>query len=243
MCKLFGHFEWSSSMISDFSAASFLAPSWKFRSWFVLAAASLLALSFISASLCHTWELDAASFWFEPPAVGFPAHVLFQTLLTGCFGYPRAVRCTPTLRCRRARCSLRNQVQRRLRPCHVWDHPPQPGIILNEERNKKFFEKDQTNSLLQPHFKITLTLDDAEAKNDFWSITEDLICRHHVEPRVNLYVPNEESFPFPLKYIDVTRTTDTTLHVVSEKNIDDYWNVDGNRELSDAWTSFTRFIV
>ena len=28
-----------------------------------------------------------------------------------------------------------------------------------------------------------------------------------------------------------------------EKHIDDYLNVDGNRELSDAWTGFTRFIV
>ena len=26
------------------------------------------------------------------------------------------------------------------------------------------------------------TLDDAEARNDFWSITGDFICRHHVEP-------------------------------------------------------------
>ena len=32
-------------------------------------------------------------------------------------------------------------------------------------------------------------------------------------PRVKLCVPTEESFPLPLKYIDVTRTTDTTLHV------------------------------
>ena len=35
--------------------------------------------------------------------------------------------------------------------------------------------------------------------------------------RVKLYVPTEESFPIPLKYIDVTRTTDTTLDVMSEK--------------------------
>ena len=27
------------------------------------------------------------------------------------------------------------------------------------------------------------------------------------------------------------------------KHIEDYWNVDGQRELSDAWTGFTRFIV
>ena len=47
-----------------------------------------------------------------------------------------------------------------------------------------------------------------------------------------LHVPTEESFPIPLKYIDVTRTTDTTLDMMSKKHTDDYWNVDGERELS-----------
>ena len=28
-----------------------------------------------------------------------------------------------------------------------------------------------------------------------------------------------------------------------EKQIEDYWNMDGKRELSDAWTGFTRFIL
>ena len=50
--------------------------------------------------------------------------------------------------------------------------------------------------------------------------------RHHVEPKVKLYMPKEESFPIPLKYIEITRTTDTSLDVVLEKNIEDYWNVD-----------------
>ena len=27
------------------------------------------------------------------------------------------------------------------------------------------------------------------------------------------------------------------------KQIEDHWNVDGERELSDAWTGFTRFIL
>ena len=49
---------------------------------------------------------------------------------------------------------------------------------------------------------------DGEAKSEFWSISGDFIYRHHMELRVKLYVPTEESFPFPLKYIDVTRTTD-----------------------------------
>ena len=88
------------------------------------------------------------------------------------------------------------------------------------------------------------TLDDAgEAINDFWSITGDFICRHHVEPRIKMYVPREESFHIPMKYIDVTRNTHTSLDVMMEKNIDDYWNVDGERELSDAWTGFKRFIL
>ena len=64
-----------------------------------------------------------------------------------------------------------------------------------------------------------------------------------MEPRVKLYVPTEESFPILLKYIDVTRTTHTSLDVLLEKHIEDFWNVDEDRELSDAWTGCTRFIL
>ena len=41
---------------------------------------------------------------------------------------------------------------------------------------------------------------------------------HHVEPRVQLYVPKEESFPIPLQYIDVTRTKHTNLDVLQESD-------------------------
>ena len=85
------------------------------------------------------------------------------------------------------------------------------------------------------------SLYDGEARNNFWSMSGNCICRNHVEPRVKLYVSREASFPIPLKYIDVTRATSTTLDVMLEKNINDYWNVDGDRELSDTWTGFTRF--
>ena len=44
-----------------------------------------------------------------------------------------------------------------------------------------------------------------------WSIESDFIYRHHTEPRVHLYVPKEESFPIPLKYFDLTKTTFTSL--------------------------------
>ena len=64
-----------------------------------------------------------------------------------------------------------------------------------------------------------------------------------MEPRVKLYMPKEESFPIPLKYIDVTKTTHTSQDISLEKHLDDYWNVDGERELSDASTGFTRFFL
>ena len=81
--------------------------------------------------------------------------------------------------------------------------------------------------------------DAGEAINDFWSMSGNFIYRHHVEPRVKLYSPREESFPIPLKYIDVSRTARTNLNVKQERRIDDYWNIDGSRDLSDSWTGFT----
>ena len=56
-------------------------------------------------------------------------------------------------------------------------------------------------------------------------------------------MPREESFAILLKYIDVTRTTDPTLDVMLEKNIDDYRNSDDDRGLSDTWTDVTRFTI
>ena len=55
------------------------------------------------------------------------------------------------------------------------------------------------------------------------------------EPRVQLHVPREETFPIPLKYSDVTRVH-TNLRVLQENSTDDFWNVDANRSLSDSWT-------
>ena len=46
--------------------------------------------------------------------------------------------------------------------------------------------------------------DAVEATNDFWSMSGNFINRHLVEPRVKLHSPRDESFPIPLKYIDVS---------------------------------------
>ena len=87
------------------------------------------------------------------------------------------------------------------------------------------------------------TSDDGKARTDFWSIQGDFICRHHNEPRVQLFVPKKETFPIPLKYIDVTGSTHTDLDVAQEKKIDDYWNVDPRKQLSDSWRGLTKFTL
>ena len=90
---------------------------------------------------------------------------------------------------------------------------------------------------------IDATMDDREVRNDFCSIEGSCIHRHHVEPGVQLYVPKEEGFPIPLRYIDVIRRTRATSDMLQENRIDDYRNVDGGRNLSDPWASSTQFIV
>ena len=102
------------------------------------------------------------------------------------------------------------------------------------------FLGESEGSLPPPHDSFP---DAGEAINDFWSMSGNFIYHHHVEPRVKRYSPREESFPIPLKYIDVSRTTHTNLDVKQEKRIDDYWNIDGSRDLSDPWTGFTQFTL
>ena len=108
---------------------------------------------------------------------------------------------------------------------------------IQGESNIDFLGESE-GSFPHPHDSFP---DAGEAINDFWSMSGSFIYRHHVEPRVKLYSPREESFPIPLKYIDVSRTTHTNLDVKQEKRIDDNWNLDGSRDLSDPWTGFTQF--
>ena len=110
---------------------------------------------------------------------------------------------------------------------------------IQGESNIDFLGESE-GSLPQPQDSLP---DAGEAINDFWSMSGNFIFRHHVEPRVKLYSPREESFPIPLKYIDVSRTTHTNLDVKQEKRIDDYRNIDGSRDLSDPWTGFTQFTL
>ena len=102
----------------------------------------------------------------------------------------------------------------------IRDHP------IRGEGQRDFLGESE-GSLPQPQDSLP---DAGEAMNDFWSMSGNFIYRHHVELRVKIYSPREESFPIPLKYIDVSRTTHANLDVKQEKRIDDSWNIDGSRD-------------
>ena len=82
--------------------------------------------------------------------------------------------------------------KRRLRTfTSIRDHP-QRG-----EEQEVF--RGQSDELSSPTpLQDDSTREDADAKNDFWSITGDFNYRHHVEPRIKLYMPKEELLPIPL---------------------------------------------
>ena len=90
--------------------------------------------------------------------------------------------------------------------------------VKNFEANQKVLNRQNQKMTLKPvptsgRFKVTSS---------------------HVitwNPRVQLYLPKWKTFPVPLKYIDVTRSTHTNLGVMKEKCIDDCRNVDSNRNL------------
>ena len=115
----------------------------------------------------------------------------------------------------------------------IRDHP-----IRGE--GQRDFLRESEGSLPLPQDSLP---DAGEAINDLWSMSGNFTYRHHVEPRVKLHSPTEESFTIPLKYIDVSRTAQRNLDVMQESRIDDYWNTDGSRDLSDSWTGFTQFTL
>ena len=116
----------------------------------------------------------------------------------------------------------------------IRDHP------IRGESQRDFLGESEGSPPPPPQDSL---LDAGEATNDFWYMSGNFRDRHHVEPRVHVYSPREESFSIPLKYIDVSRTTHTNLDGMQESRIDDYWNIVGSRDLSDSWTGFTQFTL
>ena len=81
--------------------------------------------------------------------------------------------------------------------------------------------------------------DDGEACNDFWSMKGDFIYRRHVEPRVQLCVPKEETLPIPLTYTDRDQDDAHKIWTCGKKAVlTTTGNVDVDRNLSGPRTGF-----
>ena len=72
-----------------------------------------------------------------------------------------------------------------------------------------------------------------EEKDDFISIQATSIYRRHVAPCCPTYVPSEASLPIRLRLMRQARTN------LGNSIIDDYWNVDGSKTVSEVWPGFT----
>ena len=68
----------------------------------------------------------------------------------------------------------------------IRDHP------IQGESNIDFLGESEGSPPPPPQDSLP---DASEAINDLWSMSGNFIYRHHVEPRVKLYSPKEESFP------------------------------------------------
>ena len=71
----------------------------------------------------------------------------------------------------------------------------------------------------------------AIAEVDFGTCNSNVLTRHHRVPRTKLYVPSDEACPYPLKWLDIFRHTETSLDHLREHDIKDYWNVDKAKPL------------
>ena len=86
----------------------------------------------------------------------------------------------------------------------IWRRPGseniQSGTALTEEKSKVIFKENQTG--FHHHFKTHRRM----------MVKQEMISGPFQASRGTL--PREESFPLPLRYIDVTRATSTTLDVI-----------------------------
>ena len=123
----------------------------------------------------------------------------------------------------------------------MWRRSGYPKLHLNAGRPERGEElSDDLRGESDGSPPIDTTMDGREVRNVFWSIEGNYIYRHHVEPRVQLYVPKEETFPTPMRYSDVVgRIRPWTW--LQQSRMDDQWNIDGDRNLSDPWSGFTQF--
>ena len=69
------------------------------------------------------------------------------------------------------------------------------------------------------------------------------IYRHHEEPRLKFFDPDNGTFPIPLWNVGVMRQTQTSINNFSEHGMNCLWTEAKGVTLSEEWTGTTRFQI
>ena len=112
------------------------------------------------------------------------------------------------------------------RPRCVYIRPAQAKIALKQqvlnfeeaafpyEMNARTKQQEEGESVVQAEQgQLRQILAKAEgdlSRRDYWVVTDDSVVRVHVNQRT-IYVPDPETFPIPIKFIDILR--DRRTHV------------------------------
>ena len=94
-----------------------------------------------------------------------------------------------------------------------------------DEEEEALDEKGDSEDRSAEGIREPIARGDSQREKDFWSLSSDVLVRHHIEPRTRLFTPNDPTVkpPIPLKYINVTRVAQTDLSDKSEAEINDAW--------------------
>ena len=133
----------------------------------------------------------------------------------------------------------------------------QPGVTSSITRKIKIrkrkiaeaseaAEKEAQEADAKRRKDLGLPDDPSSANQDFWTCNREFITIHHRTPRTSLFIPTDQNCPFPIKWIDVTRFTQTSIDAASLNKIDDLW-FDGTNtvecNLDQEWIGRTRFTL
>ena len=118
-----------------------------------------------------------------------------------------------------------------------WEHPPWYGIVQLEEKVTLIFLENQKGLFhhLKTHIRMLV-----KRKMIFGPCQETSYTAITLNPESNFTRREKNHSLFHWIHIDVSRIARTNLDVKQERRIDDYWNIDGLRDLSDSWTGFTQ---
>ena len=87
-----------------------------------------------------------------------------------------------------------------------WTQPDQE--VIKQERIAKA-EQEQADA----------STDAPPIDSDYWTITSDVLVRHHLNPRTKMYCPEEADLPIPIRFLDARRRTTTDIEEHHEKAI------------------------